>query len=75
MKDKMAEFFIETANAMRDIWIIVVKLVALGLAVLIPILLIIMWTTVGIHVLIKLILSAVGISVAFILFFLADSLC
>ena len=74
MKDKMAEFFIETANAMRDVWIIVVKLVALGLAVLIPILLIMMWVTIDIHILIKLILSAVGVSVAFILFCLADHL-
>ena len=75
MKDKIAEFFIETANGMRDILIIVIKLVALGLAVLIPILLILMWTTPDIHVILKLILSAIGISVAFILFCLSDSLC
>ena len=75
MKDKIAEFFIETANGMRDIVIIIIKLVALGLAVLIPILLILMWATTGIHVLLKFILTAIGISVAFILFFLSDSLC
>lgn len=75
MKDKIAEFFIETANGMRDIVIIVIKLVALGLAVLIPILLILMWATTDIHVILKLILSAVGSSVAFILFCLSDSLC
>ena len=74
MKDRMAEFFIETANAMKDIGIILLKLLCLAAIVAIVILIIALWVDGDMFWLLRIVVSAIGLSVSFILFCLADNL-